>query len=44
MAAGHGSLVAVGECKTELATYNPLKATGDAEGDGFLTLFRLPGE
>jgi len=44
VAVGHGSLVAVGECKTELATYHPLKAAGDAEGDGFATLFRLPGQ
>lgn len=44
VAVGYGSLVAVGECKTELATYNPLKAAGDAEGDGFAALFRLPSE
>ncbi len=44
IAAGHSTLVVVGECKADLATHNPLKAASDAEGDGFITLFRLPGK
>ncbi len=42
IAVSHGTLVVAGDCKQELATHRPLKAVGDAEGDGFVTLFALP--
>jgi hypothetical protein len=42
LAVGHGSLVAVGDCKTEFTTHKPLKAEGDANGDGFAVLFSVP--
>ena len=42
IAVGHGTLVVAGECKQELTTHRPLKAAGDAAGDGFATLFALP--
>jgi hypothetical protein len=41
IAVGAGMLAVVGDCKVKLATHGPLKAAGDAEGDGFITLFTL---
>jgi hypothetical protein len=38
IAAGQGSIIAVGDCKKELATHKPLKAEGDDNGDGFTVL------
>lgn len=42
IAVGSGSVVAVGDCKTELTTHKPLKAEGDENGDGFVVLFSVP--
>jgi hypothetical protein len=39
IAVGPGSLVAVGDCKTEFEPVRPLKSEGDPEGDGFLVWF-----
>ncbi len=37
---GAGTIVAVGDCKTELTTHKPLKPQGDEAGDGFAVVFR----
>ena len=40
VAVAAGTIVAVGDCKTELVTHQPLKPQGDEAGDGFAVIFR----
>lgn len=40
---GGERIVAVGDTRTELTTYKPLKTQGDANGEGFAVVFRTGG-